>query len=165
MNQIEVGPVSRAIAAPPGLVFQMLSAIGQGTQRDGERAEILERRDGEMICDFWTTVSMPVGRDRLVKTRERVRVLPPDRVDYEHLDGPVHGLRESIIVSASKDGGATITYSGTYQPRGLLDRLRAIILARPTIERIMRAHLADLGERAESRAARSRIFAPDPGSS
>ena len=163
MNRIHVGPVAIEIAAPPALVFQMLSAIGQGAQRDGERAEILEESDGALICDFWTTVALPIGRDRLVRTRERVRILPPDRIEYEHLDGPVRGLRESITVGAMDGGGATVTYEGSYHPEGVVDHLRATLFARPAIQRVMRTHLADVRDRAEARAGRSRVFAPEPG--
>jgi hypothetical protein len=161
MNRIDFGPVNIEIAAPPALVFQMLAAIGQGAQQDGERAEILEQRDGELICDFWTRVSLPVGRDRLVRTRERVWVRPPDRIDYEHLDGPVKGLQETIVVGAGATGGSNLTYTGRYHPRGLADHLRATLLARPAIHRVMRAHFAELRERAEARASRSRVFATE----
>lgn len=160
MSWIHVGPVTIDIAAPPGLVFQMLAAISQGGQQHGEHAEILERRDGELVCDFWTRVSLPAGRDRLVRTRERVSLHSPDRIDYEHLDGPVRGLRETIVVSAGTDGGARLSYTGAYQPRELVGHLRATLLARPAIHRVMRAHFADVRERAEARARRSRVFAP-----
>ena len=66
MNRIDVGPVTIEIAAPPALVFQMLAAIGEGAQQHSERAEVLERRDGELVCDFWTRVSLPVGRGRVL---------------------------------------------------------------------------------------------------
>ncbi|MEX2184091.1 MAG: SRPBCC family protein [Chloroflexota bacterium] len=162
MRPIEVGPVATDIAAPPALVFQMLAAIGQGAQRDGERAEILENVDGQLICDFWTRVALPVGRDRLVRTRERVHVRPPDRIDYEHLDGPVRGLRESIVVTGAAAGGTRMVYTGHYDPRGLLDHLRATLFARPAIQRVMRDHFADVRARAEARAGRSRVFAAEP---
>ena len=161
MNRIDVGPVTIEIAAPPALVFQMLAAIGEGAQQHGERAEVLEQRDGELVCDFWTRVSLPVGRDRLVRTRERVCVRPPDRIDYEHLDGPVQGLQETIVVGAGATGGSNLTYTGRYHPRGLADHLRATLLARPAIHRVMRAHFAELRERAEARASRSRVFATE----
>ena len=161
MNRIDVGPVTIEIAAPPALVFQMLAAIGEGAQQHGERAEVLEQRDGELVCDFWTRVSLPVGRDRLVRTRERVCIRPPDRIDYEHLDGPVKGLQETIVVGAGATRGSNLTYTGRYHPRGLADHLRATLLARPAIHRVMRAHFAELRERAEARASRSRVFATE----
>ncbi len=162
MKAIDIGPVTVEIAAPPALVYQMLAAIGQGAQQDGERAEILERVEDEFVCDFWTRVSLPIGRDRLVRTRERVSLRPPDRVEYEHLDGPVRGLRESIVVELAQRGGSRLTYAGVYHPRGLVDRLRATALARPAIHRAMDVHFADVRERAEARARRSRVFAPTP---
>ena len=81
--------------------------------------------------------------------------------DYEHLDGPVQGLQETIVVGAGTTGGSNLTYTGRYQPRGLVDHLRATLLARPAIHRVMRAHFAELRERAEARASRSRVFATE----
>jgi hypothetical protein len=155
---VSVGPVSARIAAPPQLVDQMLSASGPGDTGDGERAEVLERNGDELVCDFWTCVSLPVGADRLVRTRERVRLRPPDTVEYEHLDGPVRGLRETITVFPDPDGGSRMTYVGSYEPRGIIDHLRARLLARPVIQRVIRDHLDDVRRRAEARAARSRVF-------
>lgn len=155
---VSIGPVSTRIAAPPPLVYQMLSAIGQGDGRNGERAEVLRRAGDELVCDFWTTVSLPGGVDRLVRTRERVTLRPPDTVLYEHLDGPVRGLRETICVSPDPDGGTRMTYEGSFEPSGFLDHLRVTLLARPVIGRAIRRHFDDVRERAEARAARSRVF-------
>jgi hypothetical protein len=155
---IAVGPVSARIEAPPQLVYQMLSAIGQGGSQNGERAEVLEGRDGDLVCDFWTRVSLPGGVDRLVRTRERVTLRPPDTVEYEHLDGPLAGLNETISVAPDPDGGTRITYAGSYEPRGILDHLRVTVLARPLIGRVIRQHFDDVRTRAEARAMRSRVF-------
>ena len=151
------------IEAPAALVYQMLAAIGQGPQKDGERAEILERAGDELVCDFWTRVALPAGRDRLVRTRERVTLVPPDRIEYEHLDGPVRGLRESITVSTTAHGKTRLTYVGTYQSSGVFDYLRALWLARPAIHRAMDAHFADVRQRAETRARQSRVFVTEQG--
>lgn len=161
-RSITLGPVTCPIQAPPALVFQMLSAIGQGGTPNGERSEILERTGDAMVCDFWTRVTLPGGVDRLVRTRERVTLLPPDTVGYEHLDGPVRGLRESITVAPGGHGGSLVTYRGSYQPRGLVDLLKAQVLVRPVMGRIMREHFASLRGRAEARAARSRLFKTEP---
>ncbi len=161
MSGVHVGPVTIDIAAPPQLVYQMLAAIGQGGQPNGERAEILEDHGGELICDFWTSIALPGGRGRLVRTRERVTLLPPDRIEYEHLDGPVRGLREEIRVDIGVHLGTRLTYAGVYHPTGTWDRLRAMVVARPAIHRVMRSHFADVRDRAEARASRSRVFATE----
>ena len=160
---IDVGPVSTRIAAPPQLVYQMLAAVGSGNGNNGERALVLERSDDELVCDFWTRVSLPGGVDRLVRTRERVTLRPPDIVQYEHLDGPLRGLRETITVAAHPGGGTEMIYAGSYVPGGILDQLRVRLLARPVIGRVIRQHFDDVRARAEARAARSRVF-PAPGS-
>ncbi len=155
---VTIGPVSARIGAPSQLVYQMLSAIGQGDGRDGDRAEVLQRNGDELVCDFWTSVGLPIGADRLVRTRERVTLRPPDTVEFEHLDGPVRGLRETITVDHDPDGGTRMSYVGSYEPRGILDHLRASLLARPVIRRVIRQHFDDVRQRAEARAARSRVF-------
>lgn len=162
MKPVVIGPVACTVAAPPALVYQMLSAIGQGSGTNGERSQVLERDGGELVCDFWTQLSLPGGTRRLVRTRERVTLRPPNRVDYQHLDGPVRGLRESITVAAGPRGGSLMTYSGSYEPRDRLDDLRARLLARPVITRLMNEHFDHFRQRAEARADRSRVFPRDP---
>lgn len=158
---VEVGPIDADVAAPAALLFQMLRAIGQGAQRPGERAEILGRDGDALVCDFWTIVSLPFGRTRSVRTRERVRLVPPARVEYVHLDGPVRGLRESITIEPIDDRRSRLVYRGTYAPRGRLAGHAFRSVSRGAIERAVRDHFADLRERAEARAARSRIFQGD----
>lgn len=161
LKPVVIGPVCCAVRAPPPLVYQMLAAIGQGSAGNGERAEVLERDGDQLVCDFWTRVRLPGGVDRLVRTRERVTLRAPNRVDYEHLDGPVRGLRESITIAPGPAGSAVLSYSGSYEPRNLLDALRARLLARPAIRRVMKQHFEDFRQRAESRATRSRVFPSD----
>ncbi len=158
-----VGPIEQEVAAQPALVYQMLSAIGQGTQRPGEGAEILERSGDQLVADFRTLVPLPFGRVRSVRTREEVQLRPPDRIDYEHLDGPVRGLRESITVEDIGDRRCRLAYRGSYRPHGLGRRLVFRLLSRGSIERTMEHHFADLRTRAEARAKRSRVF-PAPHS-
>ena len=158
MKSMQIGPVSCAVAAPAPLVYQLLSAIGQGPQRDDERSEVLEREGDHLVCDFWTRVTLPGGLVRIVRTRERVTLRPPDTVEFEHLDGRVRGLRETITAMPGADGGTQMTYSGSYAPRGAFDALRAYLVVRPVIGRVMKQHFDELRQRAEARALRSRVF-------
>ena len=88
-------------------------------------------------------------------------LFPPDRIEYEHLDGPVRGLREEIRVDLGVDLGTRLTYAGVYHPTRTWDRLRAMVVVRPAIQRVMRSHFADVRDRAEARASRSRAFATE----
>lgn len=154
----ELGPVTIQIAAPAGLVFQMLSAIGQGAQRPGEGSEVLARDGERLVCEFRTTVRLPLGRRRSIRTREAVRLCPPDRLEYEHLDGPVRGLRESITIVSLAERRSRLDYRASYRPGGRLADLRFRLLARAVIEHAVEEHFTDLRGRAEARAARSRLF-------
>lgn len=154
-----IGPIVADVAAPARLVYQMVAAIGQGPQRPGERAEIVERDGDRLLADFWTVVSLPAGRQHSVRTREVVHLRPSDRVEYEHLDGPARGLRESITIERVSDRQCRLVYAGSYPGAGSLRRLLFRLLTRPAIERVMKVHFQDLRERAELRAARSREFA------
>jgi hypothetical protein len=157
-REVAVGPIEVEIAAPAPLLFQMLAAIGQGAQRAGERAEIVERDGDHLVVDFWTLASLPFGRSRSVRTREAVTLIPPTRIEYEHLDGPVRGLRESIAVDGLGGRRSRLVYMGTYEPGRTGSGLVFRLLSRPVVERAVRDHFVGLRERAEARAARSRVF-------
>ncbi|MES2209299.1 MAG: hypothetical protein V4515_03840 [Chloroflexota bacterium] len=160
-----VGPIAAEVRAPAALIYQMLAAIGQGAKRPGERAEILQRDGNDLICDFWTTVPLPFGQSRRVQTRESVRLVPPDRIDYEHLNGPVRGLRESITVESVGPRRSRLTYRGTYPSVGRLAGFAFRVISRAAIERTMLDHFNDLRRRAEERAAESRLFRDVPAAS
>lgn len=161
VEHLEVGPIVADIDAPAPLIYQMLAAIGQGVRRPDEGAEVLERAGNDLVCDFWTTVALPLGRSRRVRTRESVRLLPPNRIEYEHLDGPVRGLTEFIEVESIGPRQSRLVYRGRYAPSGLVAEFAFRALSRAAIERTMVEHFDDLRTRAEDRARRSRLF-PEP---
>jgi hypothetical protein len=158
----DVGPIVAEIDAPVDLVFQMLAAIGQGPVRPGESAEVLRRNGDELVCNFVTTVRLPLGRARQVRTLEAVRLAPPDRIEYEHLDGPVRGLRESIVMESLGPRRTRLVYRGTYRPTGPLAGHAFRLVSRSVIERAVADHFDELRDRAERRAGRSRLFGPAP---
>ncbi len=161
-SALEVGPIELDVAAPAELVYQMLAAIGQGAQRPDDRAEILERNGDALVAAFWTRARLPLGLSRVVRTLESVAFSPPNRIDYEHLDGPVRGLRESITVEPLDAHRCHLVYLGYYTPRGVSGSALFRLLSRPAVEGAVRAHFADFRLRAEARAARSRMFPAAP---
>lgn len=158
---LAIGPIEADVDAPAALVYQMLVAIGQGPASDGERAEIIASDGDRLVCEFQTLVQVPIGGPRLVRTREEVTLRPPDAIEYRHLDGPLRDLREVITAREISPRRTRLTYSAVYRPRSALHRLGFRLgrrLIEGTIERTIERHFADLRRRAETRAARSRLF-------
>ena len=154
---LAIGPIEADVDAPAALVYQMLVAIGQGPATDGERAEIIASDGDRLVCEFRTLVQVPIGGPRLVRTREEVTLRPPDAIEYRHLDGPLRDLREVITAREIGPRRTRLTYSAVYRPRSALHRL-GFRLGRRLIEGTIERHFADLRHRAETRAARSRLF-------
>ncbi len=154
-----VAPVTREIAAPAALVYELMTAIGQGAQDERDGSAVLSRAGDELLCEFWTTVPVPILGRRVIRTREAVRLLPPDAIAFRHLDGPVRGLTERIRVAAVADGLSTVRYEAVLPGSGVGGFVR-FLLARRAIERAVAEHLADIAARAEARAAKSRLHPP-----
>lgn len=156
-----INSVTHEVAAPAALVYELMSAIGQGPQAEHDGASVVSREGNDMLCEFWTEVGIPVLGRRVVRTREAVRLAPPDAIAFRHLDGPVRGLTERIRVEPIDERRSRVTYDAVLPRTGLLSKLR-FSLTRSTIERAVAAHFADIAQRAEARAARSRTHAMDP---
>jgi hypothetical protein len=158
VGALGIGPLAAIVEAPAELLYDMLTSIGS-RRPNGERSTIIERRDDALLCDFWTLVPLPLGRGWLVRTREEVRLGAPGTILYRHVEGPLRDLREEISVAPLAPRRARLQYRATYRPGTWLQRIGFAFL-RPLLERTMAAHFADLRERAEARAIRSRIYPP-----
>ena len=158
-----LGPITAEVEAPAALMFQLLAAIGQGAPQPGEAARVLHRDGESLVCEFVTSVPLPLGWTKRVRTTEAVHIVPPDRIEFEHLDGPVRGLRETIVVEPMGPRRSRLVYRGTYPPAGRIAGYAIRLLSRGSIERAVAQHFDDLRGRAEQRAARSRLFAPPAG--
>lgn len=145
----EVGPISIEVDAPAGAVYAMMAAIGDESGADRRPVETVTA-DREVIREFSTPVSLPFGLRRTVQTREAIRLAPPDAIEFRHLAGPMRGLAERIVVEPLGDARCRITYRGKLPASGTLLRLGYRLIARRTIERIVRSHFADLAKRAEA---------------
>ena len=105
--------------------------------------------DSVVVREFATPVSLPLGITRVIRTREEIRLVPPDIIEFRHLAGPVRGMAEVIVVEPLGASRCRVTYTGELPHSGPVLRVAYRLLARPAIERIVRMHLADLGQRAE----------------
>ena len=147
-----------AIDAPRELVFQMLSSIGKGSLpgAQGESSKVLERDGDTIVAEFYT----PSG-NRIYRTVERVRLYPPERITFAHLEGPLTFSEEEFNL-VKQDEGTELQYNGEigYKIRGLpgVGWLIALLYVKPKYDTVIRKHMRALKSAAEARAARSHVF-------
>ncbi len=144
-----------SISARRELVFQLISAVGQGP--DASHARVVERPSSDRaIVEFTTPVF-----GRTVRTLEEVMFLPPDRITYRLLRGPLPGVHEEFRLEPA-DGGTVLYYSGGFQahgpwPRTVFDRLVVPRIYRRAVWKSMQ----DIKRAAEDRQRKSRVFPSD----
>jgi hypothetical protein len=143
----ELGPIEFRIAAPRGLVFEMISAPYLGRAPGAAGIEVLARGEDLAVAVHHTKVHFYQAR-----TVEVVKFEAPARVGFRHLTGPVPHAIEEFVLEETEDG-TELRYSGEV---GIdfffLGRLAGRHWVRPQWERAVREHLEDLKPRAEQRA-------------
>jgi hypothetical protein len=145
----QTGPIHAEIGAPAAVVYAMMTTFEAGADPEAAGDRVRLNDDGVVNREFATPVSLPFGVRRVVRTREEIRLVPPNAIDFRHLAGPVKGMAEVIVVESLGDDRCRVTYRGDLPRSGPVLRVAYRVLARPAIERIVRAHLADLAQRAE----------------
>ncbi|MEP6910841.1 MAG: SRPBCC family protein [Actinomycetota bacterium] len=103
-----LGPVSFEIAAPPDVVFDVISEpyLGRRPQALKEKLEVWERGSDMVLAAHHTT-----ARHRRTTTLETVRFERPTRVDFRLVRGPVPHVKESFELQPSS-GGTRLTWQG-----------------------------------------------------
>ncbi len=144
------GPIHVDIDAPAASVYAIMTRF-EGEA--GPAADHPVQVDGLITREFVTLVKLPLGITRTVRTREEIRLVPPRTLEFRHLAGPVRGMTEVIAVEPIGEERCRVTYSGVLPPSGPLLRIAYRLLARPAIERIVRAHLTGLARQADDERA------------
>ena len=137
---LRTGPIRADIGAPAATDYAMMTTF------EGETGVRLD--EGVLIREFATPVSLPLGIKRVVRTREEIRLVPPDTIEFRHLAGPVRGMAEVIVVEPQGAARCRVTYTGVLPHSSPVLRVAYRLLARPAIERIVRTHVADLARQA-----------------
>ena len=147
------------IRADQRLVFQILSAIGQG-QLPGSKgsSKILQKEDSRLVAEFVTPVKTLTGR-KSYRTVEEVVLYPSERITFRALEGPLRHMEEEFRLE--EDQGCTdLYYSGEF---GMGYWVLGWLIARFYVKGLMRKtildHMMEIKEASESRAARSKVFA------
>ena len=147
----ELGPIVRRIAARRELVFEILNAPYTTRAPRDSGVEVLARGDSLVVAAHHTKVHFYTAR-----TVEAVEFEPPRRVGFRHLAGPVPHAVEQFTLEEFGEG-TELRYGGEV---GIdfffLGRLAARYWVRPQWERAVGAHLDQVKDRAEQRAAARR---------
>jgi hypothetical protein len=146
----QLGPITTAIRAPRELVFEVIAAPYLGrSSAEAAGIEVLARSESLVVAKHFTRVHFYTAQ-----TTEAIDLAPPRRVGFRHLCGPVpHALEEFVLEET--DAGTELRYSGEIGiDFFLFGRIAGRYWVRPQWERVVSAHIADVRERAEARAAR-----------
>jgi uncharacterized protein YndB with AHSA1/START domain len=145
-----LGPLTRTIAAPPEVVFDVIAApYLQRTPRAlQDKLEVWER-GSDMVLAAHHTPNGPVT----TTTVETVRFERPHRISFRLLRGPVPHVIETFDLRAA-DGGTEFRYTGEIgADLWALGRWWAGRVA-PSWERVVARTLDDVATESERRAAR-----------
>lgn len=104
-----LGPISRAIAAPPETVFDVIAApyAQRTTHALREKVRVLERGADMVLAAHFT----PVVRGITVTTVETVRMERPECFTFRLVRGPVAHVAETFDLTA-QDDGTVLVYEG-----------------------------------------------------
>jgi hypothetical protein len=142
-----VGPITTTIRAPRELVFEIIAAPYTG-RGPGPGIEVLARSEGLVVARHHTRVHFYTAQ-----TTEAIDLTPPTRVGFRLLSGPVpHALEEFALEETNL--GTDLRYSGELGiDFFILGRIAGRYWVGPQWERVVQAHIEDVKQRAEARAA------------
>ena len=155
--KVRLGDQAVAIRAPRSQVFKLLSYFGQDNQatrnhpsKDEEGAKVLEREGNRLLVEF----TSKDGRKHY-KTLEEVRLYPEERITFRHLQGPMRHASEEFRLEEVPEG-TSINYSGQIECRmpflPVIGWVVALLYVRPKWGRVVKRHMGQLKEAAESHA-------------
>jgi hypothetical protein len=146
----QLGPITATIRAPRELTYEVIAApyLGRASAA-ASGIEVLARSQDLVVARHHTRVHFYTAQ-----TTEVVDFTPPTRVGFRHLTGPVpHAVEEFVLEEA--DGVTELRYSGELGiDFFIFGRIAGRHWVRPQWERVVSAHMDDVRERAETRAAR-----------
>ena len=144
------------IKAPRELVYQKMSSFGRGKlQGDNAEWSRLVSRDGNSIVAEFKTKS---GLFSYI-TLEQVSLDPPNRITFEHLEGPLQYAHEEFVF-VDVEGDTELTHSGEFiwHRFPVIGWLMGRLYVKPMFERLLKRHMEEIRVGCEARAARSHVF-------
>lgn len=149
------------INAPRELLYQMMSSFGRGRLAgdNNESSEVISREGDKLVVKFRTKAG-PISYD----TVEEVTLEPPSRITFRHMSGPLHHAWEEFVFEEITEFEMELVHDGEFiwKRFPFFGWFGGMIYTKPTFERVLTKHMAQLKESAEARAARSRVFPRPP---
>jgi hypothetical protein len=143
-----LGPITATIRAPHELVFEIIAAPYVG-RASVPGSEVLAHSEHLAVAKHYSRVHFYTAQ-----TTELIELTPPTRVGFRHLSGPVPHVLEEFVLEET-DAGTELKYNGELGiDFYILGRIAGRHWVRPQWERVVSAHLEDVKEHAEARAAR-----------
>ncbi|MGN6170099.1 MAG: SRPBCC family protein [Solirubrobacteraceae bacterium] len=144
----QLGPITATIRAPRELVFEIIAAPYAG-RASVAGIEVLAHSEHLAVARHHTRMHFYTAQ-----TTEVIDLKPPTRVGFRHLTGPVPHAREQFVLEET-EAGTELRYSGELGiDFYILGRIAGRHWVRPQWERVVTAHIEDVKELAEARAAR-----------
>lgn len=135
------------VRAPRELCFEVVATGGRVVGSSSDRVRVVEFETDD--------------RGRRIVTRELLRLHPPDRIEYEWLEGPLPYVREEISFEPMPENRTRMRYSGEFSAgSGPIRFLSGLLLIRPRFNRLVREHLEMGKDVAERRTARTHLHRP-----
>jgi hypothetical protein len=156
---ITLAPIDVPVHADRRLAFQVITAFGAGAKDSGESSKVLERGGDRVLVEFHSPVKGLLGRTKVYKTVEWVTPHEPDRVDFEHVNGPLEVMHDRFLLEEVEGGCMTLRYESEFAVRWWWPGwVIGMLYVRPTLRKMMSKHLMDMKETIEERARRSHLF-------
>ncbi len=104
-----LGPIDRTIAAPPKVVFDVITGpyLGKTPRAMEDKFRVLERSTDMVLAEHYTDL----GNGRRAVTVETVRFERPNRIHFRLVRGPVPYVAETFELEPSATG-TVFTYTG-----------------------------------------------------
>ncbi len=143
-SRIAIGPITVSIEAPRYLVFQVLHSLGDARESD-EAARVVHEDESRRVVEFRRKVN-----GKTVRLVEEIVYDPPERVTFQHVEGPYPEMHEEMTLEDESGKRTTLTYQGAFATDApFLGRLFNRLFVRPTYTRQVLGNLQRLKEAAE----------------
>jgi hypothetical protein len=145
-STIDIGPINVSIAAPRYLVFQVLRSLGDTRDSDEENeVRVVHEDESRRVVEFQRTV-----KGKRVRAVEEIVYDPPDRVTFQHVEGPYPEMREEMTLEDDSGKETSLVYKGSFTVRdSLFGRVFGRLFLRTGYTRQVLGNLRRLKEAAE----------------